>query len=83
MVEHACNNGHGQFTKSQQLLPIGRPAATACVHAADYDKDGDLDLAVGGRLRPFLYGVPVNTYILSNDGKPTEKHLAVEGIYFI
>ena len=28
-----------------------------------------MELFVGIRLKPFLYGVPVNGYILENDGK--------------
>ena len=63
------NDGQGKLTKSSQLLPTSRFESTACVRAADYDGDGDQDLFVGLRLRPFLYGVPVNGYILQNDGK--------------
>ena len=63
------NDGQGNLTKSQQLLPTSRFESTACVRAADYDGDGDQDLFVGMRLRPFLYGVPTNGYILQNDGK--------------
>ncbi|MGB3849153.1 MAG: VCBS repeat-containing protein [Tunicatimonas sp.] len=63
------NDGRGNFTKSAQLLPTARFESTACVRAADYDQDGDQDLFVGLRLRPFLYGVPVNGYILQNDGR--------------
>ena len=63
------NDGQGNLTKSSQLLPTSRFESTACVRAADYDGDGDQDLFVGMRLRPFLYGVPVNGYILQNDGK--------------
>ena len=63
------NDGRGNFSKSDQLLPTARFESTACVRAADYDGDGDQDLFVGLRLRPFLYGVPVNGYILRNDGK--------------
>lgn len=62
------NNGRGQFTLSEQVLPAGRLENTACVHPADFDGDGDIDLAVGIRMKPFLYGVPVNVYLLENDG---------------
>lgn len=63
------NNGRGIFTKSAQNLPTSRFESTSCVQAVDYDSDGDMDLFVGVRLLPFNYGVPVNGYILENDGK--------------
>lgn len=63
------NNGQGQFTKSEQVLPAGRFESTSCVVSADYDKDGDQDLFVGVRLMPRFYGVQVNGYILENDGR--------------
>ncbi len=63
------NNGRGSFSKSQQILPNGRYETTSCVRAADYDGDGITELFVGIRLRPFLYGVPVSSYLLENDGK--------------
>jgi hypothetical protein len=64
------NTGKGKLEKSEQLLPIStRFESTSAVAASDYDKDGDLDLFVGGRLIPFLYGAPANGYLLSNDGK--------------
>ena len=63
------NNGNGAFVKSEQVLPVGKYESTSCVRAADFDKDGVMELFVGIRLRPFSYGVPVNSYILENDGK--------------
>jgi len=62
------NNGQGIFTKSGQALPVARYESSACVQPADFDKDGDIDLFVGIRLQPFLYGLPANGYLLENDG---------------
>jgi hypothetical protein len=66
------NNGKGSFTKGKQPLPVAqRFENTSCVETADYDGDGDLDLFVGTRLLPLRYGVPVNGYLLENDGSGT------------
>ena len=62
------NDGKGNFSLSGQILPTTKFESTSCVKAADYDGDGDQDLFVGIRLQPFLYGIPVNGYILRNDG---------------
>ena len=61
------NDGSGTLIKSDQRLPTGRNTASSTVASADFDNDGDTDLFVGSRLRPFLYGTPVDGYILQND----------------
>jgi hypothetical protein len=63
------NDGKGIFSKSKQILPAGKFESTSCVKSGDFNQDGYTDLFVGLRVRPFLYGVPVNGYILQNDGK--------------
>jgi hypothetical protein len=69
------NDGRGQFERDPQVLPTFQFESSSCVAAADYDQDGDLDLAVGIRLRPFLYGVPMNIYLLENDGQGKFKNV--------
>ena len=63
------NDGKGNFTLSAQILPVAKYENSSCVRAADFDADGDIDLIVGIRAKPFLYGEPVNAYLLENDGK--------------
>jgi len=63
------NDGKGHFTKSPQLLPTSAFENTSTVKAGDYDGDGDQDLFVGVRLDAGHYGLPMNGYVLNNDGK--------------
>ncbi len=63
------NDGKGNFTKSDQILPSFNFESTSCVRPCDFDRDGDLDLFVGGRSKPFFYGLAADGFILENDGK--------------
>jgi len=61
------NAGGGRFRKAADKLPEIY-ANGACVKPADVDHDGDLDLFVGSRSRPWLYGLIPESYLLINDG---------------
>lgn len=62
------NNGRGHFTMSVDGLPRHLYDNNSCVKAGDFDCDGDLDLFVGVRTKTFQYGMPVNGYLLQNNG---------------
>ncbi|MFD2573103.1 VCBS repeat-containing protein [Spirosoma soli] len=63
------NNGQGMFSLTRTALPENT-VSKSCVKAADFDRDGDLDLFVGGRVEPDHYPKPVSSFILRNDSKP-------------
>ena len=57
------NDGKGQFTR--RYLP-DMPFAKSCVVGNDFDKDGDIDLFVGGRSVPGAFSKEPRSYLLLN-----------------
>ncbi|MEM8965962.1 MAG: VCBS repeat-containing protein, partial [Bacteroidota bacterium] len=61
------NNGKGQFTHQPKALP-SLTVSGSVARAGDFDRDGDLDLFIGGRIQPGQYPLPVSSALLRNEG---------------
>lgn len=74
------NDGRGNFKKNNFFT---RNEGGSCVKAADFDKDGDLDLFIGGRATQGSYPMSPKSYLLINENgsyvDATKKVLGVDG----
>ncbi|QKJ62470.1 VCBS repeat-containing protein [Flavobacterium sp. M31R6] len=62
------NNGKGIFTKSKTSIPTTNNNVSV-IASYDYDNDGDMDVFVGSRSVPGVYGIDPKQLFLENDGK--------------
>jgi enediyne biosynthesis protein E4 len=67
------NNGKGEFVMDKSALPDSRVCGSQ-VTACDFDKDGDLDLFVCGRVDLEHYPIPPRSFLLRNDSKGSNIH---------
>ena len=61
------NDGHGHFRAAPEALPP-LPISVGAVATADFDRDGKLDLFLGGRIRPGQYPIAPRSALLINRG---------------
>ena len=61
-------NEAGKFSKADQAIPFNTFSGSK-VTAADYDKDGDIDLFITGRVIPHKYPKAASSLLLRNDSQ--------------
>ena len=62
------NDGKGKFDLSTKSFEFENPISTGAVAIDDYNNDGLMDLFIGERFNPDLYGIPVSGHLFENKG---------------
>lgn len=68
------NDGKANFQKTN--LPEDK-INNSCVKARDFDKDGDIDLFIGGHIKPNRFPEAEESFIYQNDGKANFKKISL------
>lgn len=73
------NDGNGNFKRSTLFED---KLNSSCAKVGDFDKDGDMDLFVGGHVQPNRFPLEEESFLLKNDGKAnfTKVSLGVLGL---
>lgn len=71
------NDGKGQFTRLPNAF-TGIYETVSCIVPCDFNKDGFVDLFVGGRAIPWAYGQIPRSYLLQNDGSGKFKDVTAQ-----
>ena len=61
------NDGKANFTRSIGAIPTHLTSVTTVVKSCDFDRDGDLDLFIGGRIASAKFPAPAPSYLLQNN----------------
>lgn len=64
------NNGKGEFIRSKETLPSAKTNISV-IAPNDFDGDGDIDLFIGSRNSPGVYGINPQHLFLINNGNGT------------
>jgi len=73
------NDGEGNFNINIQQTP--QVAGNfSCIEPSDFDRDGDIDLFIGGRSVPGHYGLVPSSFLLQNNGDGTWANITTEEI---